>query len=219
MIFKLLFPIVLIIVIVWMVKGRKSVPEGQVVADPLTGKQKLAMWVLCFMNPVLSGAVFYYGWKNKLPTKAKQANQISLWAFFILILLGIASFVLVGLNEERMKSEAKNINQQALMSESDFDTAFEGKSYSEAIAYCDTLNSANKDYCLLSLAAQAALTGENTANIEVEICPKVSDKARVVCYVVLDRCDSIKNEETKNICKSKVEKKDQYIKEETQTEN
>ena len=87
---------VFIITIVYMIKEKRRVIEGQISQDPLTGGQKGLIWVLCLLNPIVAGAVFYYGWKKRLPVKTKQANQISLWAFFIEIVLGIVFFVLAG---------------------------------------------------------------------------------------------------------------------------
>jgi len=87
---------VFVITIVYMIKEKRRVPDGQIVQDPLARKQKALIWVLCLLNPIVAGAVFYYGWKKRLPVKAKQANQISLWAFFIAIVLGIIYLVLAG---------------------------------------------------------------------------------------------------------------------------
>jgi hypothetical protein len=44
------------------------------------------------IDPVVAGAFFYYGWKKMLPNKAKQANAISLWAFLILLILGVGYY-------------------------------------------------------------------------------------------------------------------------------
>lgn len=87
---------VFIITIVYMIKEKRRVPEGQIVQDSLIGKQKALIWILCLLNPIVAGAIFYYGWKKRLPVKAKQANQISLWAFVIEIVLGIVFSVLAG---------------------------------------------------------------------------------------------------------------------------
>ena len=87
---------VFIITIVYMIKTKKRIPGGQIVQDPLARKQKVLIWILCLLNPIVAGAIFYYGWKKRLPIKAKQANQISLWAFLIEIVLGIVFFVLAG---------------------------------------------------------------------------------------------------------------------------
>ena len=60
------------------------------------GKEKLYIWAIYLLNPIWGGAILYYGWKNKLPVKAKSANQISLWAFFLELVIGIGFLVLVG---------------------------------------------------------------------------------------------------------------------------
>jgi cytochrome bd-type quinol oxidase subunit 2 len=53
----------------------------------LRAREKSVIWLLCFMMPMISGAIFYYGLKNKF--KAKQANRISFIAFFIVLVLYI----------------------------------------------------------------------------------------------------------------------------------
>ena len=87
-----IFLAVLVISIVYMVRERRLSRE-HVIQNPLTNGQKILIWILCIFNPIIAGAVFYYGWRKQLPIKAKQANQISLWAFLIeLILFGIFFF-------------------------------------------------------------------------------------------------------------------------------
>jgi len=60
------------------------------VVDVLSGKEQLFVWILCIFNPILAGAIFYYGWIKALPNKAKKANAISLWAVLIEIIIGVA---------------------------------------------------------------------------------------------------------------------------------
>ncbi len=82
--------------IIYLVKMRRSVPEGEVTSESLSKKEKIMVWIFCFLNPILAGAVFYYGWKRKLPIKAKEANKISIGAFSIEVILGILSIFLTG---------------------------------------------------------------------------------------------------------------------------
>jgi len=70
-----------------MQRVKSHVTVGQVVTDSLTGNEKLYIWLLCLASPVLSGAIFYYGWRRVLPKKAKSANTVSILAFLILIIL------------------------------------------------------------------------------------------------------------------------------------
>jgi len=80
-------------VTIWLMKSRKSkVPDGQVANDPLTTEEKIIVWLACLLSPVLAGAIFYYGWKKKLPVKAGKANTISLLAFALELILGIVFF-------------------------------------------------------------------------------------------------------------------------------
>ena len=80
--------LILIIAIWYMVHVRGQAKSGQALND-LSGGEKIYIWISSLLNPVFSGAVFYYGWKKLLPIKAKKANAISLWAFLIEIVLGV----------------------------------------------------------------------------------------------------------------------------------
>lgn len=83
----ILFALVLIASILFMVRAKKHVKDGSHDDRALAGEEKILIWVLCVLNPILAGAVFYYGWKTKLPTMAKQANAISLWAFLLAVFI------------------------------------------------------------------------------------------------------------------------------------
>ncbi len=83
--------IILATAIWYTLKVRKSARAGQAI-DSLGEGEKVYVWVSSLLNPVFSGAAFYYGWKKLLPHKAKQANAISLWAFLIELVLGAALF-------------------------------------------------------------------------------------------------------------------------------
>lgn len=72
----------------YMISVRGKAKNGQAI-DQLSGGEKFYIWIASLLNPVFSGAVFYYGWKKMLPQKAKQANSISLWAFLIEIVVVI----------------------------------------------------------------------------------------------------------------------------------
>lgn len=57
--------------------------------EALIGKERVWVWLLSIISPVLAGAVFYFGWRKVLPKKAKQANLISFIVFGIWLLLVI----------------------------------------------------------------------------------------------------------------------------------
>ena len=59
----------------------------------LTSNELLIVLITEFLNPVIAGAVYYYGWRKNLPTKAKQANRYS-WimaGLFVLMVIVFAS--------------------------------------------------------------------------------------------------------------------------------
>ena len=91
---QLSFLFVLVITLSLMLKEKSCVPHGEVLRDGLSNKQKVVIIFLCLFNPVIAGTIFYYGWKKKLPVKAKQANTISVWAFVCILVIGMLSFVL-----------------------------------------------------------------------------------------------------------------------------
>lgn len=94
---RIIFLAAFLVSIFMMMKTKKTVPEGQTATEPLTGQEKMFIWVLSLLSPILVGATFYYGWKKKLPVKAKQANSISLWAFILELALGfVIVFLLAG---------------------------------------------------------------------------------------------------------------------------
>ena len=61
-------------------------PEPLILSEePLAVSEKILTWICCLFNPIIAGAILYYGWRKRLPTKAKQANRIFWIAFLILI--------------------------------------------------------------------------------------------------------------------------------------
>ena len=87
---------ILIWCIVLTVNRRSKVADGQVITDGLTHDEKISVWIICLLNPIWGGAIMYYGWKKKLPEKAKQANNISFKGFFISAILYILYFAFFG---------------------------------------------------------------------------------------------------------------------------
>ena len=68
---------------------KKAYANAQFLSDEgLTTNQKIAAWVFSIINPVITGAIMYYMWRNKYPTKARQANHISIIVFLIEIVIG-----------------------------------------------------------------------------------------------------------------------------------
>jgi len=114
--------LVSLVVGIWFMVSKKSkIPDQQQSLEPLSGKEKLLVFVLCVFNPLILGAVFYYGWKNKLPKQAKTANYLSFAGFFIFLVIYFGSVFLfvkkVGLNNvENMATNlalVKSLDQQA----------------------------------------------------------------------------------------------------------
>ncbi len=82
----------------WMKRVKSAIPQGQVIQDSLNKKEKIYVWLLSFASPLVTGAIFYYGWRNALPKKARSVNFISWIAFAILIIISYTSIFLWGFN-------------------------------------------------------------------------------------------------------------------------
>jgi hypothetical protein len=68
---------------------KAKIPHGQTSQEPLTKNEKIKVWILAILNPVLTGAILYFGWRKSLPIKAKNANVISFAALGLWIVLSI----------------------------------------------------------------------------------------------------------------------------------
>jgi hypothetical protein len=60
----------------------------------LSSRDKVWVWILCFLDPIINGAIFYFGLRKKSPARAKEANQISWWSFLAVFLLGITLIII-----------------------------------------------------------------------------------------------------------------------------
>ena len=82
---------IVVVVVAWrlMSKERSKVSKDQVSNESLTTHEKYAISLLSFVSPILCQAIFYYGWKNRLPLKAKSANKIGWIALVLLIVTNL----------------------------------------------------------------------------------------------------------------------------------
>ena len=87
-----------------MINWRKNQVDGD-----LTKKEKVIIYILCLLNPIFVWTILYYGWKKKLPIKAKKANKISFISFWIEVLISIIIFVPYFINSINTINEANNI--------------------------------------------------------------------------------------------------------------
>jgi hypothetical protein len=66
-------------------KEKSAVPEGQVDESPLSGSVLWYVFILCLLAPLIAQTIFYYGWKKRLPKKAKKANNLGWLAILLWI--------------------------------------------------------------------------------------------------------------------------------------
>ena len=81
--------IALIATIIFEIVTKRKIEKDQISEEPLLKNEKILTWVFCLFNPILGGAILYYGWRKKLPAKAKAANRISWIAFLIVLVVAI----------------------------------------------------------------------------------------------------------------------------------
>lgn len=88
MTFKLLVQFIELIAfvaaIIIMAKELGDVEKGQVSQEALTGGSRALVGLLAMINPIFAGAIFHYGWRKRLPMKAKTANRFSFLGFFLI---------------------------------------------------------------------------------------------------------------------------------------
>jgi hypothetical protein len=68
---------------------KSKVPQGQEDQSPLTSQERMWVLIACIFSPLFSQAVYYYGWKKKLPVKAKAANNWGWLGFLISIVIWV----------------------------------------------------------------------------------------------------------------------------------
>ncbi len=74
-----------ILSIIYVIKVRRDFDSKINTPENFTKQEKIIIWILSFINPMLFGAIFYYSLKSRLPKKAKYANNVSWIAFIIYI--------------------------------------------------------------------------------------------------------------------------------------
>jgi hypothetical protein len=103
-------------VMIWFtVTAHRAYPKGKVNKETLTKREKIFVWVLSLLNPILTGAVFYYSWIRKLHTKAVQANRVSWIALVIWVVLigaGLYSPTVENFLPPPIKSVTQNIKEE-----------------------------------------------------------------------------------------------------------
>ena len=72
-----------------MKKSKSKLEPEQISQDPLTDDENKKVYIFAILNPIWAGIIFYFGWKNKLPIKAKKANRITFIAFGIWLIASV----------------------------------------------------------------------------------------------------------------------------------
>jgi len=79
--------------IILMIEAKNKIPPGQVSQQSLIGNEKVKAWILAFCNPIWTGVILYFGWRKKLPTKAKKVKIIFFISLGIWIILDFLEMI------------------------------------------------------------------------------------------------------------------------------
>ena len=78
-------------------REKTTIPAGGVDTSRLSRGKRWIIFMLCIITPVVSQAIFYYGWKNVMLNKAKTANLIGFIAYpFWIVTFGFLRIILFG---------------------------------------------------------------------------------------------------------------------------
>lgn len=83
----------------------------------LVGGEKFIVPLLVLLNPVVNGAVFYFGWKKSLPKKATSANHWSL-GIFLIYLVGVGFFFWQS-DADQIREANRSVNQAVANTEAE----------------------------------------------------------------------------------------------------
>jgi len=76
-------------------KKRLLRPEhAELPNEPFTRSEIIQVWIIAVLNPLVTGPLLYYGLKDRWPSKARQANRISILVLAIEAAIGISYFFL-----------------------------------------------------------------------------------------------------------------------------
>jgi uncharacterized membrane protein required for colicin V production len=104
--------IITILLCVYTYYFMKNVSENTKKDGPLTKNEKIQVIILLLINTLLTWIILRFGWKDTLPTKAKQVTKYLLRIIGILVgiaVLGIlVSVLLVAVNPRRQIEKARN---------------------------------------------------------------------------------------------------------------
>lgn len=92
----LIFTLIPGIIAFFVMRNEKSaIPEGQVDESPLSGNVWWYVLILDLLAPIISASIFYYGWKKRLPKKAKTANNLGWLAILVWVVVWIGGPILL----------------------------------------------------------------------------------------------------------------------------
>lgn len=60
---------------------------------PFTTNEKIQVIVTMLLSPLISWAIYHFGWKNALPQKAKHVNTYLLRIILALVAIAVVSFL------------------------------------------------------------------------------------------------------------------------------
>ena len=71
-------------------KTNEERQESALSKEVLNKNEKLWIWIFSIINPIITGGICYFMWRNVYPKKAKEANHISMIVFLLCCLFLVA---------------------------------------------------------------------------------------------------------------------------------
>jgi hypothetical protein len=72
-----------VLALIWVIIENRKLAKGQSTEEPFSVITKIIVGLLCLVDPIVTGPIFYYGLRKKFPKKARYANWTSIILFII----------------------------------------------------------------------------------------------------------------------------------------
>lgn len=83
-----------VIIVVFAFYYMNSVTKSTLKDSPLTRNQKIIVLLTLFFGMPYTFFVYYFGWKKKFPTKARDVRRYAVNFLLALIIIAVVSFLL-----------------------------------------------------------------------------------------------------------------------------
>lgn len=87
--------IYLIVIFIYTYYFMQKVIKNTPVDCELTKSEKIQVIITLFLSTIISWIIYHFGWKDKLPTKAKQVNLYVRNMIVTSVIIGITGIIII----------------------------------------------------------------------------------------------------------------------------